>query len=163
LSLFEPKDVCDLITVEADATFRAFAANNSSGLEMRAEEYGEPKQFVLKSAAGDFAKWLRAHDPAIKVVMDAKAPKLVLRSGDVLLPLAFLASDIALPIYLNLVASYLYEKMKGALKGETTRVHLCAEYEDKVHGKIKRFSFEGDAEALQKAIKRFDLNEFFDE
>lgn len=163
MSLLEPKDVCDLIIVEDDAAFRAFAAKNPSGLKMLAEKYGESKQVVLKSEAGDFAKWLRVHDSAINVVMDAKAPKLVLRSSDVWLPLAFLASDIALPIYLNLVASYLYEKMKGALKGETTRVHLCVEFSDNVNGKIKRFNFEGDTESLQKAIKRFDLNDFFDE
>lgn len=163
MPLLEPKDVCDLITIEDDTAFRAFAAKNPSGLEMLAEEYGETKQVVLKPDAGDFAKWLRAYDPSVKVALNTKAPILVLRSSDVWLAFAFLANDIALPIYLNLVASYLYEKMKGTLKGETTRVHLCAEYEDKVHGKIKQFSFEGDVEALQKAIKQFDLNKFFDE
>lgn len=62
-----------------------------------------------------------------------------------------------------LVASYLYERMKGELKGESTRVHFCAEFEDKHNGKIKRFTFDGDADALQKAIKRFNVNDFLDE
>lgn len=163
MHFLEPKDLCDLTTIEDDAAFRAFIAKNSSGIELLAEEYGQSKQVVLKSDAGDFAKWLRVHAPAVSLLVDATAPKLVLRSSDVWLPLAFLASDIALPIYLNLVASYLYERMKGALKGETARVHLCAEFEDKANGKTKRFSFDGDVEALQKAIKRFDLNEFLNE
>lgn len=163
MTFLEPKDACDLTVVENDAAFLAFYAKNSSGIEMVAEQYGEAKQMVVKSDAGDFAKWLRIHQSAVHVALEAKAPKLVLRSGDIWLPLTFLASDIALPVYLNLVASYLYERMKGALKGETARVHLCAEFEDKPSGRIKRFTFDGDAEALQKAIKRFDLNDFFDE
>jgi hypothetical protein len=136
---------------------------NPSGLELVAEQYGEGKQVAMKSDAGDFAKWLRTHNPEVNVTLETRTPKLVLRSGDIWLPLVFLASDIALPVYLNLVASYLYDKMKVVLKGETTRIHLCAEFEDKANGKIKRFTFEGDAEALQKVIKRFDLNEFLDE
>ncbi|MBI5791876.1 MAG: hypothetical protein HZA63_10410 [Rhodocyclales bacterium] len=163
MSCIEPLDSCHLTEVEDDSDFRAFAANRPSGIEMRAEEYGEPKNVVLKSDAGVFAKWLRTQEPELNVVMDEKLPRLVLRSSDIWLPLAFLASDVALPIYLNLVSNYLYEKMKGALRGEIARVHLCAEFEDKANGKVKRFSFDGDVDALQKAIKRFDLNRFLDE
>ncbi len=136
---------------------------NPSGLEMVAEQYGEGPQVAVKSDAGSFAKWLRVNSPELNVVLEPKTPKLVLRSGDIWLPLTFLASDIALPVYLNLVASYLYERMKGELKGESTRVHFCAEFEDKHNGKIKRFTFDGDADALQKAIKRFNVNDFLDE
>lgn len=163
MTILEPQDRCELRNIEDDSAFRAFSAKYPTGLEMVAEQYGEGKQFAVKSDAGDFVKWLRANSPDLKVVLDSKAPKLVLRSGDIWLPLTFLASDIAFPVYLNLVASYLYERMKGALKGEPTRVHLCAEFEDKANGKIKRFTFDGDAEALQKAIKRFDVNKFLDE
>lgn len=163
MTIHAPKDACDLTTVENNAAFRAFLAKNPSGLELVAERYGEGNQVAMKSGAGDFAKWLKAYDPQVSVTLEPNVPKLVLRSGDVWLPLTFLASDIALPVYLNLVASYLYEKMKGTLKSESTRVHLCAEFEDKANGKIKRFAFDGDAEALQKAIKRFDLNEFLNE
>lgn len=162
MTALESKNICDLTTVE-DSAFRAFLAKNPSGLELVAEQYGEGKEVALKAEAGDFVKWLRTRNPQLRVALETTSPKLVLRSGDIWLPLVFLASDITLPVYLNLVASYLYDKMRGALKGERTRIHLCAEFEDKTNGKIKRFTFDGDAEALQKAIKRFDLNEFLDE
>jgi hypothetical protein len=163
LTNLESKDVCALRNIEDDAAFRAFSAKDPTGLEMVAEPYGEGQQVAMKSDAGHFAKWLRANSPDLNVVLELKAPKLVLRSGDIWLPLTFLASDIALPVYLNLIASYLYDRMKGALKGESTRVHFCAEFEDKANGKTKRFTFDGDADALQKAIKRFDVNDFLDE
>lgn len=163
MDVLEAKEICELVTVEDAAAFRNFSKSASTGLSMIPEEYGEPKQLVLKSDAGDFAKWLKGYDPKINVGIGKADQRLVLRSGDYWLPLVYLAHDIVLPVYLNLVASYLYEKMKGALKGEVTRVHLSAEYEDKATGIVKRFNFEGDSEALQKAIKRFDLNEFLDE
>ncbi len=163
MTSLEPKTKCELRSIEGDAAFRAFSVKNPSGLEMVAEQYGEGPQVAVKSDAGSFAKWLRVNSPELNVVLEPKTPKLVLRSGDIWLPLTFLASDIALPVYLNLVASYLYERMKGELKGESTRVHFCAEFEDKHNGKIKRFTFDGDADALQKAIKRFNVNDFLDE
>ena len=163
MTSLEPKDTCELRNVEDATAFRTFSAKHPSGLEMVAEQYGEGQQVAVKSDAGQFGKWLRANNPELNVVLEAKAPKLVLRSGDIWLPLVFLAGDIALPIYLNLVASYLYDRMKGALKGDSSRVHFCAEFEDKVSGRIKRFTFDGDADALKSAIKRFDVNDFLDE
>ncbi len=159
----EPKEVCELRNVEDATAFLAFATKHSSGIEMVAEQYGEGQQVAVKSNVGHFAKWLRVNNPELNIVLEPKVPKLVLRSGDIWLPLAFLASDIGLPIYLNLVASYLYDRMKGALKGESTRVHFCAEFEDKANGRIKRFTFDGDADALKNVIKRFDVNGFLDE
>lgn len=163
MPVLEPKQVCEIVTVEDDTDFITYKKSNPTGLVMLPEQYGESKQLVLKSDAGDFAKWLKTNASTIKVKVGKADQRLVLRSGDYWLPLVFLASDVALPIYLNLVANYLYEKMKGALKGETACVHLSAVYEDKTTGVVKRFNFEGDAEALQKAIKRFDLNQFLDE
>lgn len=158
-----PKEICEVVIVEDDSDFRAYQKGNPSGFVMVPEPYGEVKGLVLKSDGGDFAKWLKRHDPSIKMEVRQAEQRLILRSGDYWLPLAFLASDVALPIYLNMVASYLYEKMKGALRGEKARVHLSAMYEDKSAGIVKRFNFEGDQEALQKVIKRFDLNKFLDE
>lgn len=78
------------------------------------------------------------------------------------MPIVFLASDVTLPIYLNLVANYLYDKSKALLRGEQNRVHFSAVYEDKSTGTTKKFIFEGNEEALQKAIKKFDVNKFLE-
>lgn len=161
--MLESKDICDVVTVEDDSNFRNFIASNPTGLRIVPEAYRDGSQPLVKAEAGNFAKWIRAHNTSINVDLDEKSPRLILRSGDIYLPLIYLASDIGLPIYLNLVSSYIWEQMKGALKSDNTRVHFSAEYEDKVNGTVKRFNFEGDADSLKNAIKRFDLNRFLDD
>ena len=163
MSFLDPKDVCECVSVEDDSAFRAFQAGSPSGLKMIADEHGETKELVLSGDAGDFTKWLKVGAPTIRVEMQEPTKRRVLRSGEYFLPLVFLANDVALPVYLNLVACYLYEKMKGALKGDTNRVHLSAVFEDRTAGVTKRFDFEGDGVALQNTIKKFDLNEFLND
>ncbi|MDI6815787.1 MAG: hypothetical protein QME41_01150 [Actinomycetota bacterium] len=163
MSLIEPKEVCELVTIEEDADFRAFSKDNPTGLVMVPEEFGESKELVISDDGMFFAKWLKMHNPEVNVEVRKADKMLALRSSDYWFPLVYLANDIALPIFLGLVANYLYDKMKGALKGEIARVQLSAEFEDQTTGTIKRFNFEGDTEALQKAIKQFDLNEFLND
>jgi len=163
MGMLENKDICEIVTVENDNNFREFIASSPTGVRIVPEPYRAGSQPLLKAEAGTFAKWIRAHNPSVNVELNDKHQRLVLHSGDIYLPLAFLASDIALPIYLNLVSNFLWEKMKGALRTDTVRVHFSAEYEDKISGTIKRFNFEGDAESLKTAVKRFDLNKFLDE
>jgi hypothetical protein len=158
----EPRDTCEVISVEDDAEFRAFVESHPTGLAMIPEKFSEVDRPVLRSDAGDFAKWLKAHHPDVPVEV-RNAERLFLRSRDYWLPLVFVATNVGLPVYLNLVSSYLYEKMKGLLRGEKPRVHLSAEYQDPVTGSVKRFNFEGDTDALQDVIKRMNLRQFFDD
>ncbi|MFH2135377.1 MAG: hypothetical protein ABII81_09405 [Pseudomonadota bacterium] len=148
---------------EDDADFLAFLASESSGLAFVPEPQSHCGVLGLKSDFSDFAKWARATSPNIQVTAPNNVPKIILRNSDVWLPLAFLAGDTSIQIFLNMVASYLYDRAKGSLKNERTRIHLSVVYQDKAAGKSKRFDFSGDSEALGKAIKRFDLNEFFDD
>src|SRR4029450_9456954 len=112
-----------------------------------------------RGSAPLFATGSSRNAPSLPVEVPPSEHRLVLRSGDYWLPLAFLASDVALPVYLNLVASYIYEKMKGVLKGDRARVRFSAVYEDR--GVLKRFDFDGDQDALKTAIKKLDPNEFY--
>jgi hypothetical protein len=163
MSSLEPKDISEFVTVKSDDEFRDFIGKSPSGIALVPQTYGDHPTPVIKALAGDFAKWMAATHPEVKVEIPGKAERLLLRNEDYWLPLAFLASDIALPIYLNLVASYLYDKLKGALPGDKPRVHLSAEYENKKSGVTKRFNFVGDAETLKATIKKFDLNGFLDD
>lgn len=163
MSVLEPKEICEFVAVPDAHEFRAYRASKPRGILVVPELQTEAGGRVLKSDGGDFRKWIKRNAPTVTVEMQSRKPLLVLRSADYWLPLVFLATDVALPIYLNLVASYLYDKMKGALKGEKPRVHLSAVYEETPSGVVKRFNFEGDVNALQKVIKKFDLNEFLDD
>lgn len=157
-----PQEILDLVTVQNDDRFQAFLQRDPSGILMVAEPYADIERPVIKEDAGDFAKWLRINHPEVHVEVQ-EGDRLVLRSANIWLPLVFLASDIALPIYLNLVSSYLYARMKGALRNDKPRVNLSAEYQDPSTGVIKRFNFEGDIDALRNAVQKLDLNRFFNE
>lgn len=163
MSSLEPKDRAEVMTVEDAAEFRQFQATGNRGVLIVPETFGEPPRLAVRDSAGDFLKWVRVNAPAVAVEQRQSADRLVLRSADYWLPLVFLASDISVQFYLNLVANFVYDKLKGALKGETIRVRFSAVYEEPQTGVIKRFDFEGDEQALAKTIKRFDLNRFFDE
>jgi hypothetical protein len=156
----KPRETCNIGDAPDASAYRHFANQSSSQILFVAEQNGRDTGHVLKPDTGDFVKWLKSENPGLPVEVE-RAKTLVLHSNDVWIPLAFLANDIALPVYLNMVSSYLYSRFKNALKGEKARVHLSAEYAD-ADGAVKRFTFEGDQEALEAAIKKFDLNRFMD-
>lgn len=155
-------NLCEEVVFEDEKPFVDFKKDGTHSIAIVNEPYGEIEENIAKPDTGDFVKWLHESRPDISVRTHEEGKRLVLHSSDYWLPLVFIASDVTLPIYLNLVASYLYDKSKGLLKGESARVHMSAVYEDSKSGTIKKFNFEGDSESLQKAIKKFDLNKFMD-
>ncbi|TDX29368.1 hypothetical protein DFO67_10744 [Modicisalibacter xianhensis] len=158
----EPENKYSLLELE-DSEILNEIPIASEGITVLPESYREVDGLIVKADAGDFTKWIKLNAPEVEIMASEGHSKLALRSGDYWLPLVFLASDVSLPLYLNIVSNYLYEKMRGALRGDKARVHLSAVYEDKKEGKFKRFDFDGDAELLKSAIKKFDLNAFMDE
>ena len=158
----EPHDLCEVVAVEDPADYEAFLRSDPSGFQMVPERHGDSEVLVLPSHAGDFAKWVRRHRPDVAVSSGCVEGRLIRRANDVWLPLVYLAQDVALPVFLGLVTSYLYDKMKGALRGDRTRVHFSVEYEDARAGVVRRFNFEGDAEALNETLKQFDVDRFLD-
>ena len=162
MDIFDDKESCEVVIVDDDKEFRNFLNLSPSGISIIPEKYQGCEGLVLKDNAGDFSKWLRKNKPELNVEVRKADKRLVLKSNDFWIPLVFLAQDVALPFYLNLVANYVYDRMKGALRGEKGRIHLEAIYEDKQEGVVKKFRYEGDDDGLQKAIKQFDLNKFMD-
>jgi hypothetical protein len=164
MSLLESERVCEVTDVTDDSQFRDFIRSNPSGVAIISEPYGENRELALPSDTGDFVKWLKQYDSTIHVEAAETKQYISRRSHDIWLPLFFLAHDIALPFFLNIVSCYLYDKEKGSLKGDdATQVHLNILHEDKQTGTVKSFNFRGDNESLKAAIKQFDVNEFFDE
>lgn len=146
---------------EPDSACHAFADSTRAGLRFIAETQYGVSAASLKADFGDFAKWIRLQQPDLVIQIPEGTPKIALHGADVWLPLIQLAADTSMQIFLNMAASYLYDRAKGALKTDTPRVHMSVIYQDKKQGKTKKFEFSGDHEALTKAIKRFDLDNFF--
>ena len=162
MAFMDDKEVCEILTVSSDKEYREFLNSSTADIAFIPEQYQNYKGPVMKGDAGNFSKWLHKKEPELKVEIFKAEGKLELHSADLWLPLAFLGTNITLPVYLNIVASYLYDRMKGSLLGEKKRVHMEAIYEDEKDGVVKKFSFEGDAETLKDTIKKLDLNKFLD-
>ena len=120
MSVMERKDIFEIHPVNEDSDFRRYLDSSPSGFKIVSSEYLGCGERILYSATGDFEKWLKKNKPEINVEVEKADRKLVLQSGDYWLPLVFLAGDVTLPIYLNIVANYLYEKIKGRVKGRKT-------------------------------------------
>jgi hypothetical protein len=117
----------------------------------------------LKADGVDFAKWIKQTRPDFPITLPTSASKVALHSADVWLPLIYLAGDTSISVFLNMVSSYLYDKIKGKLLSDHPKVHMSVMYQNKRDGTTKRFEFSGDSDSLSKAVKRFDLNNYFDE
>lgn len=134
-----------------------------SGIALLQEPIGHDGTLGMKPDAGDFLKWVRSQHPDIALAFPSKSPKAVLHSSDIWLPLIYLASDTSVQLFLNMLSSYLYDRAKGALRGEESRVHLSLIYEDKVSKKVKRFEYEGSSADVKKLMDKFDANNFFND
>lgn len=120
------------------------------------ESFRDFEGHVHQPEAYRLAKWLRQKHPTVPVSME-DAPVVDLRSEEYWLPLVFLATDVTLPFYLNLVANYVYDMARGALKHDKTNVQLEVVHTDSKTGKAKRFSYKGPVDGLKACVKKFDL------
>lgn len=116
---FQDETVMRITSVEDADAYHDFAARNSAGISIIPNHDGH-----LEAEVSDFVKWVRADHAHIPIIYPQQAPKLVLHGADIWLPLIFLAGDTSVQIFLNMLASYLYDKAKGALKKDNPTVHV---------------------------------------
>ncbi len=155
---FEDKTAVSVSDVTDDIEYRRFAEESAKGIRLIPNHTGS-----LEADYGDFVKWLRAEQPTFSVDYPKDATKIILHGADTWLPLILLAGDTSMQVFLNMLASYLYDRAKGRLRTDKQRIHFSVMYQNKPEGVLKKFEFSGDADALTKAVKRFDLNNFFDD
>lgn len=161
-NLDQPEIELAVYTVENNATYLEYLASTKDGIKLVPEPYGDTP-LSLKADGVDFAKWIKETRPGFPISLPNSTPKIALHSADVWLPLIHLASDTSMSVFLNMVSSYLYDKAKGKLLTDHPKVHMSVMYQNKREGVTKKFEFSGDSASLGKAIKRFDLDNFFDE
>ncbi len=150
MDIFDDKEISEEKNLEDNHQFREYLDSAAKGLLFVHEPFREIEDVVAQPDTGDFVKWIKKNCPEIAVETQKYQKHLALRSNDFWLPIVFLASDVTLPIYLNLVANYLYDKTKGLLKGEQNRVHFSAVYEDKTTGTTKNSFLKGTKRLFKK-------------
>ena len=120
-------------------------------------------ELLFKPGTVDFGEWLKTNQPDLNIEMRKADGHLFFKSAaDIWLPLVFLAADVTLQFYLNLVASYISDRARRLFAGEQLRVHLDVEYIEEGDKKVKRLHFEGTEDALQNLIDKVDVNKLMD-
>ncbi len=139
---------------EAHDEYQVFSTNNPAGVRLVATPYDESNRLSLTSHAGDFRKWLQQEKPLINVELQKPAILVDHHSVDIWRGLFYIGRDLVLPVFLGLISAYLYDKMRGALRGDRSHVHLTVIYTDHKDGVCKKLVFDGDADAFAKLIER---------
>ena len=114
----------------------------------------------------NFVKWAKYNrdiGAQISIAEVEKTKVADLRSHDFWLPIVYLFSDVSLQIYLGMVSSYLYDKLRGALQNESHTVDIEAYVEDKEKGQIRKFSYHGSYKGFEKIAKKINVNDLLDE
>ncbi|MBK7576317.1 MAG: hypothetical protein IPI24_02660 [Ignavibacteria bacterium] len=138
-----------------------FVKNIGTGIRVVAEEVEEEGLLALQPNSIDFVKWLRDERSEVSVDLDV-APKRI-HTDDIWLPLVFLANNVGLPLYLSLVASYLYDKWRGSLSNSSPQIRFETQYEDGLSGTVKRLSFKGDKKSFELLLSKYDVSRFLDD
>jgi len=131
----------------------------SKGIKIVPKFYNGTKEKVLQRDSGTFAKWVHKNHTKINIDYNPDIKKVSLHNNEYWLPLVYLASDTSVQIYLGLVVNFLYDKLKGALKGEKAKVNFSFEFKEE--GSYKKFSYSGDVEGLEKFTK-INLNKLLE-
>lgn len=130
----------------------------STGIKVVPQPYSDIEEKTLFRDTGSLMKWIK-NNHNTNIEYDSNIKKISLNNNDFWFSLVYLASDTSLQIYLGLVVNYIYDKLKGSLKGDknSTTVHLEAQFKD--GKKVKSFKYDGPLEGIEK----FDPNKFLEE
>lgn len=105
----------------------------------------------------DFIKFCRATDlkNSIDILADGDIKVRSLHSFDIWLPVIFVASNVFLPLIINLVSNYIWEKIKGR-EHEEAKVNVTFIVK---HGdEQKELHYHGDAKIFKEAFDKIDIN-----
>jgi hypothetical protein len=160
-NIFEPKDTHKIEAISDKHEFMSFIEKNPKGILCVPENVTKQSSHnVVMPQTYDFAKWVIKNKKDIAIDVSQSEGVKSLHSNDFWMPIVFLASDVSVQVFLGLVSSYIYDRIKGALKHDKATVHVEAYYKETTEGVAKKFSYEGSIEGFEKVAKNFNLNKF---
>lgn len=108
-----------------------------------------------------FLKFCRQNVPeySFDVLADGDIETRSLHSFDIWMPVIFVAQSILLPIAVNVISNYIYDKMKGREK-EEAKVDLTLIVRE--GEKEKSIHYNGDARTFKETFEKIDLNEMWE-
>lgn len=105
----------------------------------------------------DFLKYCRQNDSAhsYDILADGDIKIRSLHSFDIWMPVIWVAKNVLLPMAINMVCNYIWEKRKGHEK-EDTQVDVTFIVKSK--GKEKSIHYKGDADTFKEKFEKIDIN-----
>ena len=126
----------------------------SADLLVLPAKYDEDNYYFAQETV-DFVKFCKQNDTNIEIVSPIDIKVRSLHSFDIWMPIIYIASSVLLPLVVNLISNFIYDKMKG-------REHEEAEVEVKIvikNGKKeKMIQYKGDAKTFKETFDKLDLN-----
>lgn len=148
-----------LVEIEPKEKFAKFIGDSEGIFLSSVADFRECSEVMMPDTYR-FAKWLKKNKPDLNIEIDKCENVIDLKSVEIWLPLIFLATNVVLPLFLNLVYDYLKSVFRGKLSEDDSKVHFRVIYKEK--DKFKEFKYNGPVEGL-KNIKQFDINDFMNE
>ena len=114
-------------------------------------------EFYYAQETIDFIKFCRQNDPdhSFDVLADGNVKLRSLHSFDIWLPIIWVATEVLLPIAINVVSNFISDKLKGREKEEAnvdvTMIVKCKNEEKTIH-------YHGDAKTFKESFEKIDLN-----
>lgn len=116
----------------------------------------DDNHFYFAQESINFIKFCRnSSDKRIDILSDGDIQVRSLHSFDIWLPVIWVATSVLLPLAINLVSNYIYDKLKGreeeASQVDVTFIVKRAEEEKCLH-------YKGDAKTFKDKFDKIDLN-----
>lgn len=113
-------------------------------------------EYYYSQEAIDFIKYCRQEKSKCKcdILSEGNIKVRSLHSFDIWMPVIWIASEIALPLVISILASFIYEKMKGREK-EDVNVDLTITVNN--GKKTKSLHYKGDAKTFKESFEKIDI------
>lgn len=114
-------------------------------------------EFYYAQETIDFIKFCRQNDPdhSFDVLADGNVKLRSLHSFDIWLPIIWVATEVLLPIAINVVSNFISDKLKGREK-EEANVDVTMIVKRK--NEEKTIHYHGDAKTFKESFEKIDLN-----
>ena len=114
-------------------------------------------EFYFAQESISFIKFCRQNDPnhSYDLLADQDIQVRSLHSFDIWMPIIWVASSVLLPFAINMVSSYVYDKLKGREK-EDAKVDVT--FIVKRDHEEKTIHYSGDAKTFKESFEKIDIN-----
>ncbi|HBF5318326.1 TPA: hypothetical protein KOQ46_002290 [Clostridioides difficile] len=119
--------------------------------------YKYDEDFYFADEAVSFYKYCKSRnfEQNIDILADENIKVRALHSFDIWMPLIFIATNILLPIAVNIVSDYIIEKRKGR---EDEPCDIDVTFKVKHGDDFKELHYKGSAETFKEKFEKIDIN-----